>query len=175
MSGRAASLNATDFTDLVEQHRAQALSVAIAILHNADLAHDVVADALMLAWIHRTQFNRDGPLEAWFIRIVRNRAFECRRRLRSRAVHESDAELPLWQLDSGPNVERAMIARERNAQVRSVVRRIPPLLRAPIRLFYWEGLGYPEAAERLEISRAAFNTRLTRSKKMFREKWLGVS
>ena len=171
-------IDAAEFTDLVEQHRAQALTVATAVLHHSDLAHDVVADALLLAWIHRTQFRGDGPFAAWFIRIVRNRALQWRRLSSKMPVcefDEFDAELPLWQLDSGHNIESLMIARERNAQVRRAVRRIPPLLRTPIRLVYWEGLGYDAAAEHLEISRDAFKSRLFRSKKMFREKWLGVA
>jgi RNA polymerase sigma factor (sigma-70 family) len=168
--------DATDFTNLVEQHRAQALSVANAVLHHSDLAHDVVADALLLAWIHRTQFRGDGPFVGWFMRIVKNRALEWRRKqMCMPPTAQLDAELPLWQLGSGRNIEKALIARERNAQVRSTVRRIPPLLRTPIRLLYWEGLGYDAAAERLEISRDAFSSRLTRSKRMFREKWLGVA
>ena len=168
--------DAAEFTDLVERHRAQALSVANAVLHHSDLAHDVVADALLLAWIHRAQFRNDGPFVGWFMRIVKNRALEWRRKQLCRpATYQFDADLPLWELGSGHNIEKAMIARERNARVRSTVRRIPPLLRSPIRLLYWDGLGYDAAAERLEISRDAFSSRLTRSKKMFREKWLGVA
>jgi RNA polymerase sigma factor (sigma-70 family) len=169
-------IDAAEFTDLVDQHGGQAFSAAQAILHNTDLAHDVVADALVLAWIHRTQFRGDGALDAWFIRIVRNRAFEWRRKqMCMPATCQLDAELPLWQLDSGHNVEKAMIARERNALVRSAVRRLPPMHRMPIRLVYWDGLNCEVAAERLEISRSAFKSRLGRSKKMFRENWLGVA
>jgi RNA polymerase sigma-70 factor (ECF subfamily) len=165
-------IDATEFSDLVERCKDQAFSVAYAILHNADLAHDVVADALTLAWIHRTQFRGDGPLAAWFTRIVKNRALEWRRKqMCMPPTCQLDAELPLWQLDSGHNIERAMIARERNALVRSVVRRLPPMHRMPIRLVYWDGLNCEVAADRLEISRSAFKSRLGRSKRMFRVLW----
>ena len=98
-------IDATDFTDLVEQHRAQALSVANAVLHHSDLAHDVVADALLLAWIHRAQFRGDGPFVGWFMRIVKNRAMEWRRRQLCRPpTYQFDADLPLWELGSSHNI-----------------------------------------------------------------------
>lgn len=164
-------IDATEFSDLVERCKGRAFGLTYHILHSSDLAVDIVADAVTLAWIHRDQFRGNGSMEVWFMRIVKNRALEWRRAKMCRPTYQLDAALPLWQLDSCQNVEQAMIARERNARVRFTVRRLPLSMRMPIRLVYWDALQYDAAGERLGIPATAFKSRILRAKRMFRVLW----
>jgi RNA polymerase sigma factor (sigma-70 family) len=164
-------IDATEFSDLVQRCKGRAFGMAYQMLCSSDLANDIVADAIMLAWIHRTQFRGDGSMEVWFMRIVKNRALEWRRAQMRRPTYQLDAVLPLRQLDSCRNIEDAMIVCQRNERVRRTVQRLPPVLQTPIRLFYWDALQYDAAGERLGISTAVFKSRLLRARSIFRVIW----
>jgi RNA polymerase sigma-70 factor (ECF subfamily) len=95
-----------------ELYRAQFrafVSVATAIVGDADEAFDAVQDAFASAVRRRARFRGDAPLEAWLWRIVLNSARDCARRGRrapqpildaepSRNGHEP-ASPPTWLLD----------------------------------------------------------------------------
>ena len=80
------------FTVLIEERVASAYRIASAILGDPDLAHDVVQDAFVSAWVHLPRLRDVDRFDAWLDRIVRNRcrdALRRRRRLREIDLEEA--------------------------------------------------------------------------------------
>jgi RNA polymerase sigma-70 factor (ECF subfamily) len=68
------------------------LSVATAIVGDADEAFDAVQDAFASAVRQRARYRGEGPLEAWLWRIVLNSARDRARRRRRAPIPMPDVE-----------------------------------------------------------------------------------
>jgi RNA polymerase sigma-70 factor (ECF subfamily) len=99
--GRAADLDLVEragrgdreaFAALVESRVVSTHRIASAILGDPDLAHDVVQDAFVSAWVHLPRLRDTDRFDAWLHRIVRNGcrdAMRHRRRLRENVLEDA--------------------------------------------------------------------------------------
>ncbi len=83
---RARGGDAAAFESLVKRHIRAALGVALAVLGEFPDADDAVQDALLSAMQHLESCAPAEKFRAWLLTIVRNRAFDLKRRGRVRSV-----------------------------------------------------------------------------------------
>jgi RNA polymerase sigma factor (sigma-70 family) len=172
MSGRPGCMNlAQEFTEMFERQRGEAFACAYGLLSRGKRAvwadaQDVVMQAALLGWKHLADYRGDGPLEAWFFRIVRNCA-----RLRSHGVWLQwnpilDDKHPA--MIEARTIETLRIEADSRAEMRKAVSRLPRILRQAVEMAFYENLTQDYAAQRLGISRSAFNARLFRGLRLLR-------
>jgi len=133
------------------------LRVAEALVHDAELARDVVQDAFARAIRARFDHRSDGSLEGWVWRIVVNTAKNA---VRDRAA----TTLPLHDLADEPHTNGAVP----DAELSAVLAALPERQRLVLFLRYYADLDYCQIAEALEIQPGTVGATLNHAHKAVR-------
>jgi RNA polymerase sigma factor (sigma-70 family) len=120
-------------------------SVANAILHDRERAKDAVQDAFVSALSRRSQWRREGTLDAWLWRAVLNAARDRRRKHEPILVSDTTTGSPLEASDSSDGA-----AAEAGALVDALAR-LTERQRLVLFLRYYGDLGYRQIGETLGI------------------------
>ena len=135
---------------LFDRYFARAHQVAIAVCRSRELAEEVVQDAFEGVWRSRATYREGrGPVGAWAMSIVRNRALDVSRRRGRRLVWTASA-MPEESSRQDPLPEN-LVAREDAQHLRDVLGRIPPTQSEVITLAFYGQLSHSEIAEHLQL------------------------
>lgn len=170
-SGHDAALN-----DLMERHAQCIFHFLYRMLGNEEDANDVAQESFVRVFRHRANFKPDARFSTWLYTIAGNLA---RNHHRWRARHPNvslDAPpaggeqtlgemLPSTDVSPGDNATKT----ERVQAVRSAVDKLPPDMREAIILCEWEELSLKDAAQALNTTAKAVESRLYRARKLLRE------
>lgn len=154
------------FGELAQRHWRSAYEIAQGIARNAQDASELVQESLLRAWRALDRFIPDKPFAPWFYRIVRNTSIQFYRSRRRHPVmslnaETDDAQAILQLADPrARHPEEALLQRESDQRLASVLARIPERDRALIVLAHYEGFSYKEIAERLAIPISSVRSRL---------------
>jgi RNA polymerase sigma factor (sigma-70 family) len=121
-----------DAIEDVYQRRYAGFCRGVSALVGVDLAHDAVQDGFVRALRRRGQYDGSGSLDGWIWRIVLRVAFDMRR-ARGRAVP------PAFDVDPE--------AAERDPELTTAIRALPPRRRLVVFLRYFADLSYTEIAD----------------------------
>jgi RNA polymerase sigma-70 factor (ECF subfamily) len=117
--------------DLYRRRYTAFWNVVASVVQSRELGHEVVQEAFASALAKRRQLRDDGALEPWVWRIAL-RAAHARRGDRSLSLDEAN--------------ECGLLTPERDLDLDSALRRLPPRRRLFVFLRYFGGLSYPEIA-----------------------------
>ncbi len=161
----------TGMDALVRAHQQRALRIAYQITRNSGSAEDVVADAFLTVYQGIKRQDPTRPFEAWFLRVVINRAISVARRearferiarfLRPQAISEAPDEIA-----------------ERNEEYRAVlaaIARLPAKERAVLVLRHLMDLDERSIARMLDWPLGSVKTRLRRARQQIRNELLPVA
>ena len=162
---------ARDFkTDVLPIHN-KLLRFALQILQNEEEAKDVLQDIFLKLWQKRDELGKVENLEAFAIRMTRNRCLDLIRMRRTismeivkknnRMVEESS------DTDYLENTEMATL-------VKRIISELPDLQRTVIHLRDIEQLEYEEIAEATELNVNAIRVNLSRARKKVRDEILKI-
>ncbi|MEM8872701.1 MAG: sigma-70 family RNA polymerase sigma factor [Planctomycetota bacterium] len=150
---KAADGDTVAFGQLADRNERAALSVAYAVLGDADLAADAVQDALLKAWRALPNLEAPAAFRGWLLRTVRNAAHDVHRRRR-----------PTMRLVSEPPVETSP-----DTEVAEALARLDEPTRLAVTMRYYEGASSADIAVVLDCSPAAVDMRLSRGRKQLKE------
>ena len=136
---------------------------AVSRCGRADLADDLVQDAILNAWKARASFNAGTNMRAWLFRILRN-CFYSLLRKSSREVQDEDEKLA-GQLSVAPS-QHASIAMN---EFRHALDALPSDQREAIVLVGASGFSYEEAAEICGCATGTVKSRVHRARARLRE------
>ncbi len=159
------------FGELVRLHSDRLFAVVVRFTADPVEAEDVMQEAFTRAWRSIGRFQGRSAFFTWLYRIGIN---EAKRRAERRPspgkeipIDESPlAEAPDWS--QAPELKAAH--RETARFLEETIRRLPLDYRTPLVLRDVEGLSTREAAEVMELSEAAFKSRLHRARMTVRRK-----
>jgi RNA polymerase sigma-70 factor (ECF subfamily) len=155
------------FRVLYETYKDKVYSITLYYFHgDTELARDATQQAFLKALTGISKFRGDSEFSTWLYRLVVN---TCRDRSRSAAQREvpSDpADFVRIASVSDEPLERA----EESARVRAALYSLPPKLRMPVLLRYFEDLSYSELARALNCSMGTVASRLNKGHEMLRRK-----
>ncbi len=141
---------------LYDKHHAVALSVALRLVRNQQVAEDVVQDAFLAVWRQAGTFaGQRGSVRNWLLSIVHHRAIDW---LRRREVAQPPVALETLEAATGalPDThggevwEDAARSIERQ-QVHAALTALPVEQRQTVELAYFGGLTCQEIGERLGV------------------------
>jgi RNA polymerase sigma-70 factor (ECF subfamily) len=118
------------------------LALALAVVGNREGAHDAVQEGFARALRHRCSFRGESSLEAWVWRIVLHAALDTRR------GHPQEEPLQVWR----DEIQAALPYPERDPELASALRRLPPRRRLILFLRYFADLSYEKIAQICEVS-----------------------
>jgi RNA polymerase sigma-70 factor, ECF subfamily len=176
-AGHDAALN-----DLMERHATPVFHFLCRMVGNEDDANDLAQETFVRVFKSAKSFRAGEKFSTWLFTIAANLA-RNHFRWRSRHPHVSlEAENPKTEQSIGsalpansPAPNEIALAEERAAAVRLAVQKLPEDLREAVVLCEWEECSVAVAANILEATPKAIESRLYRARGILREKlktWL---
>jgi RNA polymerase sigma-70 factor (ECF subfamily) len=146
--------------------------MAFSVLGNKEDAEDALQDGLLGAYLNLRSFKGRSRFSTWISSIVINAARMKRRKLRSLPQTSLDdivvkgvqcaAE---WVIDKRLNPERVCGLVEAKELVQAEINRLPPLLRAAIRIHPIEFSSRVEATQEASVNRNTVKSRSSRARR----------
>jgi len=131
--------------------------LAYAILRDFELAQDVSQEVLLRALSGEPRQGR--VLRAWLAAVTRNRSRTVLRDRRRLSVREKEAARP----EAAPPARDPIEALEAHQALTLAIQGLPAEAKAIVLLRYFEDLGFPDIADRLDITENAARVRLHRA------------
>jgi RNA polymerase sigma-70 factor, ECF subfamily len=160
---------AVDFDALVHVYARFVYKVAFALLRNSEDAEDVVQETFFRAYRSGEAGNVER-MRAWLARIAWRLAVDRIRR-RPRLQQSTESEAILRQVPANhPSAEESFLLAERTAILDRLLRGLPRDFREPLLLSTVDGMTSAEISEVLGILESAVRTRLSRGRKVLKQK-----
>lgn len=158
--------DAAAVADLYDRYKRTALGLALKIVRDAEEAEDVVHDAFMTIVERAHQYHPDrGSVAAWLLTTVRNLSLDrTRRRSRRAQIAEFDLKPNVETHTPPPSDPEALFTTERQRlAVRTAMRSLPEAQHETLMIAFFEGLSYPEMAERDGVPLGTIKSRAARA------------
>jgi RNA polymerase sigma-70 factor (ECF subfamily) len=156
------------FEELVRRHADRLYAVILRFVADRERAQEVTQETFLRAWRGIGRFEGRSRFFTWLYRIGINEAKRRAARKPADEVASLDDEL----IPDAPDWSKAPEARMEQSDLRRVledsIRALPIEYRTPVILRDVEGLSTEEAAEIMELSEAAFKSRLHRARLVLR-------
>lgn len=155
--------------ELYDRYASLALALALKILRQQAEAEDVVHDGFVALVERADQFDAGrGTVAAWLVTTIRNLALDRTRR-RSRRKQILDEEVKHQPREAVPNPEALTEIEQERVQVRLALDALPAQQRATLEVAFFEGLSYPEIAERDGVPLGTVKSRAARALSALRD------
>ncbi len=140
------------FGALFDRFASRAYRVAFAIVRDKTRAEDIVQEGFLSVWRGRAQYQpQRGPVVSWIMGTVRSRAVDSGRRHGRHDDRRTGLENVDRQLPAHDDVPATVIERDRAAELRSVLARLPDEQRDVITLAYFGELSATEIADAMSL------------------------
>src|SRR5262249_53731697 len=147
---------------LYDRYATLLLPLAFRILKDRAESEDVIHDGFIAMVRNATRYTPErGTVAAWLVTIVRNLAIDrARRRVRRVAIARERVAREPSEPDAAP--ESVADGRTARARVRRALAELPAAQRATLESAFFEGLSYPELAEREGVPLGTIKSRAAR-------------
>ena len=160
-----------DFETAAMPHMNDIYRTAARVLGNTTGADDVVQDVYLQAWKSFGQFELGTNCRAWLFKILFNTLHHYRRKwLNGRMVKESEEILDTTSAPGPPMPENIT-----DQQLLGALAEVPHDFRSVVLLIDVEEFTYREAAGILDVPIGTVMSRLSRGRKLLREKLSGLA
>ena len=160
---RARADNTDAFRGLIERYQPMALYLALRLVGQEEVAHELVQEALLQAYLSLDHLRDDARFKSWLYGIVLNL---CRNWRRLHPAGELSLDSLAFLFEHPLSADPQEIAEERELEqaVRSAIGILTPKNQAVAFLFYYEDMSMQEIANRLAISLSAVKNRLHKAR-----------
>ncbi|CAA7602674.1 RNA polymerase sigma factor, sigma-70 family [Acididesulfobacillus acetoxydans] len=152
---------------IVDRYQTRLYRTAYYYAGNVEDARDLTQEILIKAYNSLAKFKHGSAFSTWLYRIAVNHCIDWSRKKRPRC-EEATCLLNLSDGEAGP--EERFLRQERAAEVHRAVGCLPERYSTVLMLYYFEEWTPQEIAFILAISKRTVETRLSRGRKMLREK-----
>jgi RNA polymerase sigma-70 factor (ECF subfamily) len=157
------------FEALVDRYMKPLFNFAYRYLGDQDEAADIVQETFVRLYRNLTKLDLQQPLKPWLYRTARNL---CLNRIPQRLRHQSmEGDTILQMPDGAAGPDDQIDLHDLQASVQEAVRRLPPMYRDVVTLYYFAELSVQEVAAILGLPEATVKTRLFRARERLK-RWL---
>lgn len=161
--------DSTAIAVLYEHYGRTAYGLALKIVREEGEAEDIVHDAFVAVVQRADQYHpARGTVAAWLVTTVRNLALDRARR-RTRRAHIVETELKHDRPQDSSSPEESLAAVREHVRVREAMAKLPQAQRETLEIAFFEGLSYPEIAERENVPLGTIKSRAARALHALRE------
>jgi RNA polymerase sigma-70 factor (ECF subfamily) len=149
--------------ELYDRYSPVALGMALKIVREEGEAEDVVHDAFVAIVERADQYRPErGSVVAWLVTTVRNLALDrARRRIRRAQITDDELRHEPAEPIADPELLSWLEAERR--LVRKALDALSPAQRSTLEIAFFEGLSYPEIAEREKVPLGTVKSRAARA------------
>lgn len=151
------------YVEVVRRYQQPLFRYAVALVHDHDIAHDIVQESLIKAYTNLRGFNTKKKFSSWLYRITHNQAMDHFRSQRRFTSFDLLPEL-VQTLASRSNVEVTLDETLLREKIDEVIDQLPLQYRTVVILYYLEGKKYAEISEVMKVPEGTVATWLRRSK-----------
>lgn len=144
------SMDRIEFETLFRQNYSNLCSYAHNFLKDPETSEEIVQEVMVNFWNRRNILEIRDSAKAYLYRAVRNSCMNHLKHLKVREQHASDARSAVAESTIDP--EQVLIMSELEWRIREAIDKLPVERKKAFCLSRYEGLTYPEIAERLDIS-----------------------
>lgn len=149
--------------ELYDRYAPMAMGLALRITRDELEAQDVVHDAFVAVVERADQYQAErGSVVAWLVAAVRNLALDRMRR-RTRRAQITEEELRHEPSEVVADPEHMTVVEQQRLAVRRALEKLPRSQRETLEVAFFEGLSYPEIAERQNIPLGTVKSRAARA------------
>ncbi|MEM6995644.1 MAG: sigma-70 family RNA polymerase sigma factor, partial [Myxococcota bacterium] len=152
------------FVELVRRYQALVCAVTFAATTRRDVSEDLAQETFLAAWRGVGKVKDPARVGGWLASIARNLS---RKSHRSRTTERLPEPA---MVSTDPDPEHAMADQQASARLWDVLGTLPERSREAMILYYREERSAPRVAEMLGISVAAAEQRLSRGRRLLRDK-----
>ena len=155
--------------ELYDRYATILFPLALRIVRDRAEAEDVLHDAFVAVGDRAGQYSRDrGTVGAWLVTLVRNLSIDRTRRRdrRGNLARDVIAHEPVAKVADPEELTAAAGTREK---VRRALASLPDVQRITLEVAFFEGLSYPEIAEREGVPLGTIKSRAARAIMSLRE------
>ena len=160
------------FESLVKRHIRAAHAVAFAVLAERSDADDAVQDGFLSALQHIDSCSPAEKFRAWLLTIVRNRAFDLKRRGRVRSVEMLEEETAQTH---EPSPLEAAERSELNVRLTAAIDTLTSTQREVLMMHDVEGWKHADIAELLGLAESTVRVHLLHARRRLRTLLLAVA
>ena len=152
---------------LYDRYAPTMLGIALRIIRERAEAEDVVHDAFVVVGDRARQYAAErGSVGAWLVTLVRNLSIDRTRRRERRGAIARDViahEPTAGQGEGSADPETQALGAAQRDSVRRALATLPDVQRATLEIAFFEGLSYPEIAEREGVPLGTIKSRAARA------------
>jgi RNA polymerase sigma-70 factor (ECF subfamily) len=163
---------AKDFKTRVLPTSKKLLRFATHFLKDEDTAQDVVQDVMLKLWQKRNKLNEIENVEAFAMRMTRNRCLDI---IRANKVVPIDEETDRKLKEKTVDVHSQIELSESAKQIKQLINKLPDLQRTVMHLRDIEQFSYDEIAETTGLKINAIRVNLSRARKKVRDEFLKLN
>ena len=154
---------------LYDRYARSLFPMTLRILRDRTEAEDLLHDAFIAVAERASQYTRDrGTVAAWLITLVRNLSIDRTRRRERRGAIAREI-VAFEPVEPAADPETQLAASFGNAKVARALADLPDVQRETLVAAFFEGLTYPEIAEREKIPIGTVKSRAARALATLRE------
>ena len=139
---------------------------ALRMLGSTEEAEDVVQETLMVLWDKRQDLNKLVNIEAWSMRVVKNRSLD---RIKYRQKREYSQVDDINVAGEAPTPDRQAEVSDQMHFMQSIINQLPDNQKMIIQLREVEGYSYQEIADMLELNLSQVKVYLFRARQKIKE------
>lgn len=139
---------------------------ALSIVHDPELAKDLVQEVLLKLWHGRDRLSEIRNIEAWSVRLTRNLAYDKQKSFSNRGVSLDQSHL---KISGGTFPDKSAEVSDLMVAVHSIVKGLPETQQEIFRLRDIMGYSNAEIAESLELDPNQVKVYLFRARKKIKE------
>jgi RNA polymerase sigma-70 factor (ECF subfamily) len=156
-----------DFEVLFKSHYSPLCSYANQFLRDVDASEEAVQEVMFRIWTRRDTLVINTSMKSYLFRAVRN---SCMNAIKHQKVKDEYRMFREHEGDSHHrSMEEDMIASELQERIREAIDQLPVARRKVFILSRYDGLTYPQIAEKLDISVKTVENQMGKALKTLRE------
>lgn len=152
------------FEDFVHQYRVMGENFAYNMVHDRDLAGEIVQDSFVKIYVYRDKIAEHLSLKSYFFTIIKNKVIDYMRKTRREVYTSFTVDSPTESL------ENQMLKRERYLVLNREINALKPIHRLVIYLYVYEELTYGEIARVLDKTEGQVKSLMFRARKKLKSK-----
>jgi RNA polymerase sigma factor (sigma-70 family) len=156
-----------EFSNLVSRLKDKLFRISLDIVHDSELASDVVQEVFIKVWEKKEEMANIENLDAYCVRMTRNLSID-----KTRLKHYKNQDLTVaYKLEhSNPSPSRSAEINDALSKIRELIKELPESQRQVLMLRDFDGYSYLEIADMLEIPLNQVKVYLYRARQYIRNK-----
>ena len=155
------------YRTIVERHQARIFYLGLKFFHNPEDSEDFAQEVFLRSFEKLKTFGGNVPFSAWLYRIAFNLAVNQYHFNRRRFL-EADVDVQIANNNHSP--ESKVLEEEFKERVRDVLKELPDIYNAVLKMHYFDDLSYPEISEVTEIPVNTIKSHIFRAKRIIKDK-----